>query len=114
MYIMSNFTKIFGWVIFLTGVLIIFWTLYSSYNIFTGQAAMPEIFEIESKDLSQKGTSSGIEAQMEKIIGDQLKELIPMDTIPKLLNLSIWAILAGILIFGGAQVSNLGVKLIRK
>ncbi len=108
-------TKILGWVLLLAGVLIIFWTLYSSYNIFTGAMAMPEIFEIgNGETLSQKEGAEDLQAQMEKMIGEQLKGLIPTDTIPKMLNLGVWAMLAGILIFGGAQISNLGIKLIKK
>jgi len=108
-------TKILGWVLLLAGVLIIFWTLYSSYNIFTGEAVIPEIFEMgDGEALSQKEGTEDLQAQMEKMIGEQLKGLIPADTIPKMLNLGVWAMLAGILIFGGAQISNLGIKLIKK
>lgn len=108
-------TKILGWVLLLAGVLIIVWTLYSSYNIFTGEAATPEIFEVEKEEaLSQKEGAEDLQAQMEEMIGEQLKGLIPADTIPKMLNLGVWAMLAGILIFGGAQISNLGIKLIKK
>ena len=110
-----NFTKIFGWILLLSGVLIIAWTLYSSYNIFTAKTAVPEIFEIgEEKALSQKEETQDLEAQMEEMIGKQLQGLLPVDTIPKMLNLAVWAMLAGILIFGGAQISNLGIKLIKK
>ena len=108
-------TKILGWVLLLAGVLIIVWTLYSSYNIFTGGAVTPEIFEMgEGKALSQKEGAGDLQAQMEEMIGEQLQGLIPADTIPKMLNLGVWAMLAGILIFGGAQISNLGIKLIKK
>ena len=107
-------TKIFGWVLLLAGVLIIVWTLYSSYNIFTAKAAMPEIFEMgEEKALPQKGGAQDLQAQMEEMIGEQLQGLLPTDTIPKMLNLAVWAMLAGILIFGGAQISNLGIKLMK-
>jgi len=110
-----NFTKILGWVLLLAGVLVIVWTLYSSYNIFTAKAAIPEIFEMGKEEaLPKKGGTQDLQAQMEEMIGEQLKGLLPTDTIPKMLNLAIWAMLAGILIFGGAQISNLGIKLIKK
>jgi hypothetical protein len=107
-------TKIFGWALLLAGALIIFWTLYSSYNIFTGEAAMPEIFEMGEEALPQKGETGDLQSQMEKMIGEQLKGILPADTLPKILNLTVWAMLAGILIFGGAQISNLGIKLVKK
>ena len=50
-----------------------------------------------------------IQEQIEK----QLEKLLPKDTLPKLLNLVAWSILAGILIFGGSQISNIGIKLIK-
>ena len=112
---MDKITKILGWVLLLAGVLIIVWTLYSSYNIFTAKTAMPEIFEMgEEKALPQKGGAQDLQAQMEEMIGEQLQGLLPTDTIPKMLNLAVWAMLAGILIFGGAQISNLGIKLVKK
>jgi len=54
-------TKIIGWVTFLVGIAIIGFTLYSSYNIFTGKATVPEFFKFEktgtSTSASQKGTT---------------------------------------------------------
>ena len=117
---MNLATKIFGWVLLLSGLAIIGWTLMSSYNIFTGKAAVPEIFGIpkeEAKTPTAKGQITGIEdiqAQMEKMLSEQLKGVIPVDTMPKMLNLGVWAMLAGLLIFGGSQISGLGIKLIKK
>ena len=112
---MDKITKILGWVLLLAGVLIIVWTLYSSYNIFTAKTAMPEIFEMgEEKALPQKGGAQDLQAQIEEMIGEQLKGILPVDTLPKMLNLAVWSMLAGILIFGGSQISGLGIKLIKK
>ena len=112
---MNYSTKIFGWVLLLAGVLIIVWTLYSSYNIFTAKTAMPELFEVGEEEALPSGEEAGdLESQMGKMIGEQLQGLLPTDTIPKMLNLAVWAMLASILIFGGAQISNLGIKLIKK
>jgi len=113
--------KIFGWGLLVAGLIIIGWTLYSSYNIFTGKAAMPEIFEIEEK-VKEVSTQAGktptspteIQEEMEKMIGEQLKGLLPTDVLPKILNLVVWSMLAFILIFGGSQISGLGIKLIKK
>ena len=110
-----NFIKIFGWVLLIAGVAIIGWTLISSYNIFTGKAPVPEVFKVaEKKEIPPQGGALDIQAEMEKMIGEQLKGIIPVETLPKMLNLIVWSILAGLLIFGGAQISNLGIKLIKK
>jgi len=117
---MGSATKIFGWVLLLAGLAIIGWALYSSYNIFTGKVEVPEIFKMAEKEvaLPQKGQVQGVQAQMEEevkeMIGEQLKGILPVDTLPKILNLAVWSMLAGILIFGGSQISGLGIKLIKK
>jgi len=116
---MENASKIFGWVLLITGVAIITWTLLSSYNIFTAQAELPEFFEIgaeEKAPLAQTGTltpEQQIQSQLQQMIGEQMKGLLPTDTIPKLLNLAVWAMLAGLLIFGGAQIAGLGIRLMK-
>ena len=114
-----NATKIFGWALLLAGLAVIGWTLYSSYNIFTGKVEVPEIFKMAEKEtaLPQEGQAQGVQAQMEEkvkeMLGEQLKGILPVDTLPKILNLIVWSILASILIFGGGQISSLGIKLMK-
>lgn len=112
----TKINSIIGWLVFFIGLMIIFYSLYSSFNIFTAKAPVPKFFKIAEKEtpLSQKGETQDIQAQMQQMIAEQLKEFIPVDVIPKMLNLSVWTMLAGLLIFGGAQISNLGIKLIKK
>jgi len=113
-------TKLFGWGLLIAGLLIIGWTLFSSYNIFTGKAVAPEIFKAETKETElptqaktkTPTTQAELQKDMEKMIGEQLKGILPADTIPKMLNLAVWSMLAFILIFGGSQISTLGIKLI--
>jgi len=114
-----NATKIFGWALLIAGLAVIGWTLYSSYNIFTGKVEVPEIFKMAEKEtaLPQENQAQGIQAQMEEkvkeMLGEQLKGIFPTDTLPKILNLIVWSILASILIFGGSQISSLGIKLMK-
>jgi len=104
--------KILGLILLIAGIVVIFYSLYSSFNIFTGKTAAPEIFKIE-QSLSQTGAAQGIQAQFQQMIDEQLKGMIPADSMPTLFNLISWSILAGILIFGGAQTAGLGIKLIK-
>lgn len=113
-------TKIFGWFLLIAGLLLIIWTLYSSYNIFTGKAEAPEVFKME-KEIAKVPTQrklptspTELQKELEKMINQQLKELLPVEIIPKALNLVAWSILAGLLIFGGSQIASLGIKLIKK
>lgn len=112
-------TKILGWVIFFIGLGIIFWAIFNSYNIFTGKSQAPEIFKVEEKEATTptKGkvptTPTELQKEMEKMIVEQLKTILPVDTLPKLLNLITWSIFAAILFFGGSQIAGLGIKLIK-
>lgn len=116
-----DFTKIFGWILLIGGVTIICWTLCSSYNIFTGKSQAPDIFKIEESldKINEKGTNvpldlNNIQAELQKMISQQMQGMVPQNAIPILLNLIIWAILTGILIFGGTQIATLGIKLVKK
>jgi len=124
--------KIIGWLLLLVGLIIIFYSLFTSYNIFTGKSLGPTVFKMPEKEtvLPQKGKDQALEGQgeesklssspfaaareMEEMIGEQLKGMLPLDFIPKLLNLLSWSIMAGIMIFAGTQISSLGIRLIKK
>ncbi|MCD6148617.1 hypothetical protein J7J18_04550 [bacterium] len=109
--------KIFGWILLFTGLTIISWTLYSSYNIFYKNQSLPCVFRIQEKkapEVSSQGL--GLEAQLEEkmkeAVGEQIKEIISPRTLERLLNIIAWSVFAGILIFGGGQISSLGIKMI--
>ena len=98
--------KIIGWILLFLGLIIIFYALYSSYGIFSAKTQVPEIFSIVEKESVSAGT-------IEEVVQQQLKGVLPTESIVGLLNLIAWSIFAGILIFGGAQVASLGIKLIK-
>lgn len=104
--------KTLSLILIFVGLAIILYALYSSFNIFTAKTAPPEIFKIEGQGSSTSG-AQGLEAQFQEMINNQLMGLIPFDSVTTLLNLIAWSIFAGILIFGGAHVSGLGIKLIK-
>ena len=111
--------KITGWCLLLAGLLIIFYSLYFSYKIFTGKSEAPVIFkpkelEFPKIEKSFKIDSHQLEKEIESIIKQQIKELIPAEFLSTLLNLISWSIFSGILIFGGSRISLIGVKLITK
>jgi len=117
-------TKILGWILFISGLFLIFYSLISSYNIFTGKSLAPEIFQPqkeEQKENEQKeivlqrkndlNLTIPIQELMNQNIQEQLEKMMPSNYFSQLLNLISWSIFAGILILGGAQISNLGIKL---
>ena len=112
--------KIIGWVLLGFGVLIIFWTLYSSYNIFIAQKPAPEIFKppkIEETPIPQQNQNNflsieDIQQTIGKTIEEKLKNIIPPELLPKIFNLLSWSIFAGILVFGGGKISGIGIRLL--
>lgn len=111
-----NFKNLIGWLTFFVGLSIILFSLYSSYNIFTAKKAFPEIFKAGEALVEKekpKTKEVNLQKEMEKMMKEQLRELIPAETLPKLLNLLAWSMLAGILIFGGSQIAGLGIKLVK-
>jgi hypothetical protein len=119
--------KVFcGWFLLFAGVAIICSVLYFSYNIFTAQSEVPEIFniaEIEEQnnlpvlpDLSKgtEGMDPKIQQEiMSRMVGEQINAIFPTAFLATLFNLIAWSIFAGIAIFGGSQLSGLGIRLIR-
>ena len=109
--------KIIGYVLLVAGLLLIIITLYQSYNIFMGNSSAPLMFKVQAPAQSSKANGVGnlqdIQKQLNEEISKQIGQMIPADTLPKILNLLSWSILAGILIFGGGQISSLGIKMIK-
>lgn len=126
----KNLQSFLGWFLLTLGLIIIIATIYLSYNIFTDKSPAPEVFKTISyqsplsPSLQPKNETTeplfpqkeirDAEIQMSEMIAEQLKSMIPIEALPKLLNLISWSIFAGLLIFAGSQVSSLGIKLIKK
>ncbi len=113
-----KFKKTFGWILFLAGVLIIFWSLWSSYNIFSGKKPAPQLFAIESsqgiqKQIKKIDLQKKPEEEIKRLIEEQINKIIPPEIFSKIFNLISWSVLAGLLIFGGSRISGLGIKLIK-
>jgi len=112
-----NFNKVIGYCLLFLGLGIIFWGLYSSYNIFTGQTTAPEIFAVEKaqkETSSPKGTLEDIQKQVGQLIETQFQEMIPEGSVPRFMNLISWSIFIGIIIFGASRISLLGINLIKE
>ncbi len=109
-------SKVTGFVLLLAGVAIIIYSLYSSYGIFTGKTSVPDIFKLDQASKTSKTSkisAFGGEIDLTGVLGTELGQFLPTNSLPKILNLVSWSILAGILIFGGSQIASLGIKLIK-
>ncbi len=116
-----------GWLLLVLGIGIILWTLYSSYNIFTGNVPIPEVFKMEqsigqavespNQPEAQKQKLDAPQDQIEQMLQEQIKNIlpsIPNNTITTFLNLSSWSMLAWLMIFGASRISSIGIKLIKQ
>jgi len=115
-----NLGKIFGWILLVAGLALIIWTIYYSFNIFTGKSDTPGpgLFKVENTSPTDtKGLFDSLLGSVTggsgNIAGTGTNSLFPADFLPKTLNLAAWSLLAWILISGGAQISNLGIKMIK-
>lgn len=109
--------KIVGYTLLIVGLLLIVFTLYQSYNIFMGNSSAPLVFKVQAPAQPSKtsgvGSLQDLQKQLNEEIFKQIGQMIPAETLSKILNLLSWSILAGILIFGGGQISSLGIKMVR-
>ncbi|PIW92788.1 MAG: hypothetical protein COX88_00970 [Candidatus Nealsonbacteria bacterium CG_4_10_14_0_2_um_filter_35_20] len=121
-----TFNKIFAWIILVAGLGIICWAILSSYNFFTAKEPFPQIFEIEEEKEISPGSKEGIsipstqkelqqqaQEQVQEQFMGEFKKMLPKNTIPGLLNMTCWLAFASFLVFAGAQISGLGIRLLK-
>jgi len=110
--------KIFGYILVIVGLIIIGGALFQSYNIFTGNISAPLVFKTQAVSQNSENNKAlnlqeQLQKQMEEAVKQQIGQMLPAGAITDILNLISWSILAGILIFGGGQISGIGVKMIK-
>ena len=118
-----NIKKFFGWGLLIVGLIIIFWSLCYSYNIFSAKTEPPKVFNFEKKELINTSSSQSsdlkpsseeeLQAQMQKIIGEKIEELIPAEFLSKLFNLLSWSIFVGLLVLISGKLCSIGINLIK-
>ena len=109
--------KTLGIVLLAAGLLIIAASLVLSWQIFTGANPAPELFSLPQTSGESPapliGSLEDLGRQLPNLLGGQLKELLPLETILEMLNLAAWSMFAGLLLFGGSLVAGIGVKLVK-
>lgn len=115
-----NVQKILGFALVAGGIGLILYSLYASFTFFTGSATPPEIFSLsemqieeKSRDISLSLNPQDLPLQLTQLLQGQLKGLVPANTVPIVLNLTIWSMFAGLLMLGGAQIAGLGIRLLK-
>jgi len=112
------YKKIVGWVLLAAGILAIAWGIWSSAQIFTAKTEAPQVFkEPVVKEVSNTGGKAlsmeeQMQEQMQNVIGEQIGNMLPAESITGLLNLIAWSVFMTILIFAAGKVATIGIKLL--
>jgi len=105
-----------GFTLLFLGVGIILFSLVSSYLIFTGYNNPPELFLASQGAQGQEfsaGSAQDLQEQLPLLISQQLQGLLPEDAVSQALNLFVWSMIGGLLVFGGTMIAGIGVKLVK-
>lgn len=107
---MEHKEKLFGYGLLVVGLLLILLPLTQTAFIFFGKALPPQIFtRPEALQLNQNVGSFDFQKQIE----NAFIKILPVDLFNSVLNLISWLILMWILMFGGKQIADIGIKLIK-
>lgn len=109
--------EILAWVLIIMGLFVVFWDIASSYYYFTAQQDFPSIFVNNSQASVINSTSvgaGGVQDQIGGAVKDQLKQLIPENTVTQLLNISSWTIFASFLLWAGGRLVGMGSDFLKR
>jgi len=119
-----NTKHILGWIVVVAGLVIIGQTINASYRFFTAKAEFPAVFKApaaqsavtEIKPNAAPASQAEAQAQAQQAISQAtsqaISNIIPADLISKLMNTIVWSIFATFLVYAGAKIAEIGIKLI--
>ena len=105
-----------AWILIVSGLTIVFLDILSSYYYFTAQKEFPQVFYAPkvSTVVEAQTTNLNAQEQVTNMVKNQLKELIPENTVAQLLNMSSWIIFASFLLWAGGKLIGLGSDFLRE
>jgi hypothetical protein len=122
-----NFGKLSAWLIVIAGLSVIAWTIFSSCSFFTGQKSFPQVFRpVASEEIQEdaqkktaiilpKDTTEAqvfLQSQAQQLAAESISKLFPAESVFQFLNMTSWIAFASFLVFAGAQIAGIGVKLL--
>lgn len=98
-----------AWVLIIIGLGIVFWDISSSYYYFTAQEKFPQVFA-ENKKVETNNSTTGttIQEQVGNVVKDQIKQLVPENTVTQLLNICSWIVFASFILWAGGKLIGIG------
>jgi len=120
-----NAKLIIGWLIIVAGLAVIGVAISTSFQYFTAKAEFPQVFkqpavqtaatasgQANSNNLSPEQAQQVMQNQIQQSVGQAVGGLLPEGGLTKLLNIVVWVIFATFLVFAGAKLSGVGIKLL--
>ena len=113
--------KIVGYVLLLSGIIIMFGALIEVLLVFTGKTNPIPVFTIEAPKLSldafipklPDGSASPLSSTLPTQNSNQSLELLPTKEFSKMINMSITLFLMGFLLSFGYKIASLGAMMLR-
>ncbi len=97
--------KAVGYALLIAGLILIIWSIYSMYNVYTGATPPPSVIEMKSVTISLPTGENAPPIQTELISGRDSSKLV---------NMGVWFALMTFIASAGGRISGIGVKLIRE
>lgn len=119
-----QYKKIAGWLVVISGIAIIATTITDSYSFFTAQRDFPQVFKPAATSAAANTENPApmpdgaqaqqeyLQNQMQKAVNQSLASILPAESIFKMLNAVCWSVFASFLVFAGAKLAEVGVKLL--
>jgi hypothetical protein len=122
-----NYVKLCGWLILVAGLALIVYSVKTSYSYFTGKAEFPVLVEAPTVSNGSGTENSGnsnvdladpqavqamMQVQIQGSVDKTINNMVPSGSIAKMINAAIWSVFATFLVYAGAKISEIGVKML--
>lgn len=108
-----TFKQVLGWFLVIVGLYVVFWDIAESYYYFTAQKEFPQVFIAQPSKKSETQDSSSIADYTKQIIGEQINQLIPENSVTQLLNMTTWIAFASFMLFAGGKLVGMGTGFLK-
>lgn len=107
--------QLLAWILIVIGLFIFFWDIATSYYYFSAQKEFPKVFlNAQTTEINNVSSGNAIQDQIGNIVKDQIKQMIPENTVTQLLNISSWIMFASFMLWAGGKLVGMGSDFLKK
>ena len=112
----SILKAVIGWVMVVVGLVAIGQSINLSNQYFSGGADFPPVFktpavkELNAPAAAGQTQQDAVQAQVQQSVNQAVGNLLPADSIAKMLNILSWSIFATLLVYAGGTITGLGIR----